>query len=187
MIDGLVLSLVDWSRVGSLVVRSGVVGGRVRRGMVSGLGVSGGGVGLVVVSLGVTIVRDISDISGVAIDVIVNVLAAAVGENDIVVSLGVVTIAGLVLAHVDVVVVVLHGVIEAVVSGGLAIEKELCYFDYKNVRFCIDSIPNSLHGSWNKRALSRQGQSTKAYCKRQNSWACCSHNCWRRQQLRQPG
>ena len=201
------LGCVDRSRVGLGSVGSWLVRVLVRRGLVRGClicrgriswglvgsnrvmglavlcGVSGGGVGLVVV----TIVRDISDISGVAIDVIVNVLAAAVGENDIVVSLGVVTIAGLVLAHVDVVVVVLHGVIEAVVSGGLAIEKELCYFDYKNVRFCIDSIPNSLHGSWNKRAWSRQGQSTKAYCKRQNSWACCSHKCWRRQQLRQPG
>jgi len=137
------LGSVDRSRVGLGSVGSWLVRVLVRRGLVRGCligrgriswgligsnrvmglavlsGVGGSGVGLVVVSLGVTIVGDISDISGVAIDVIVDVLAAAVGENDIVVSLGVVTIAGLVLAHVNVVVVVFHGVIEAVVSGGL--------------------------------------------------------------------
>jgi len=73
----------------------------------------------VVVSLGVTIVSDISDVTGVAVDVIVDVLAAAVGEDDPVVSLGVVTIASLVLAHVDVGVVVVDGPVELVVSGGL--------------------------------------------------------------------
>ena len=127
MIDGLVLSLVDWSRVGSLVVRSGVVGGRVRRGMVSGLGVSGGGVGLVVVSLGVTIVGDISDVTGVAIDVIVDGLLATIGENNGVRAGGLVTIAGLVLVHINVAVFILDGPIVLIVSGGLPIVNKLCY------------------------------------------------------------
>ena len=75
--------------------------------------------GLVVVSLGVTIVGDISDVAGVTVDVIVDGLAAAIGENDGVRSLGVITVASLVVAHIDVVIVILDGVVEAVVSGGL--------------------------------------------------------------------
>ena len=86
-------------------------------GFVSGGGVSGGG--LVVVSLGVTVVLDVGNVSRVAVDVIIDGLAAAVGEDDGVSSLGVVTIAGLVLVHVDVVVVVLDGPVEFVVGGGL--------------------------------------------------------------------
>ena len=79
--------------------------------------------GLVVVSLGVTIVGDISDVTGVAIDVIVDGLLAAIGENDGVRAGGLVTIAGLVLAHVNVGVVVLDGPVELVVSGGLKMAK----------------------------------------------------------------
>ena len=75
-----------------------------------------------VVSLGVTVVGDISDVTGVTVDVIVDVLAATVGEDDGVRSLGVITVAGLVLVHVDVVVVVLDGPVEGVVSGGLTID-----------------------------------------------------------------
>ncbi len=78
-----------------------------------------------VVSLGVTVVGDISDVTGVAVDVIVDVLAAAVGEDDGVRSLGVITVAGLVLVHVDVVVVVLDGPVEGVVSGGLRIDRNI--------------------------------------------------------------
>ena len=81
--------------------------------------VGGGGVGLVVVSLGVTVVGDISDVTGVTVDVIVDVLLATVGKDDPVVSLGVVTIATLVLAHIDVGVIVIDGPVEFVVSGGL--------------------------------------------------------------------
>ena len=88
-------------------------------GLVGGGRVSGGGVGLLVVSLGVTVVGDISDVTGVTVDVIVDVLLATVGKDDPVVSLGVVTIATLVLAHVDVGVIVIDGPIEFVVSGGL--------------------------------------------------------------------
>ena len=118
VINGLVLSLVDGGGVGGLVVRSGVVGGRVRRSVVSGF-VGGGGVGLVVVSLGVTIVGDISDVTRVAIDVIVDGLLAAIGKNNGVRAGGLVTIAGLVLVHVNVGVVVLDGPVKLVVSGGL--------------------------------------------------------------------
>ena len=78
-----------------------------------------------VVSLGVTVVGDISDVTGVAVDVIVDVLAAAVGEDDGVRSLSVITVAGLVLVHVDVVVVVLDGPVEGVVSGSLRIDRNI--------------------------------------------------------------
>ena len=81
--------------------------------------VGGGRVGLVVVSLGVTVVGDISDVTGVTIDLVVNDLLATVGENNPVVAGGVVTIATLVLAHVDVGVIVIDGPVELVVSGGL--------------------------------------------------------------------
>ena len=45
-------------------------------------------------SLGVTVIGDISNVSRVAVDVIVDVLAATVGEDDGVRSLGVITVAG---------------------------------------------------------------------------------------------
>ena len=109
-----------------------IVGGSVVSGLVGGLAVLGVVGGLVVVSLGVTIVGDISDVAGVTVDVIVDGLAAAIGENDGVRSLGVITVASLVVAHIDVGVVVLDGVVEAVVGGGLtfSILKPLndCYF-----------------------------------------------------------
>ena len=95
--------------ISGLVGRGGVSGGRV-----SGGGVCGGGVGL-----SVTVISDISNVTRVAIDFVVNVLLATVGEDDGVSSLGVVTIASLVLAHVDVGVVVVDGPVEFVVSGGL--------------------------------------------------------------------
>ena len=81
----------------------------------------GGGVisGFVIVRLCVAIVRDIGDITGVAIDVVVDILAATVGQDDVVIAGGLVAIAGLVLAHVDVRVVVIDGPVELVVSGGL--------------------------------------------------------------------
>ena len=100
-----------------------IVGGSVVSGLVGGLAVLGVVGGLVVVSLGVTIVGDISDVTGVAIDVIVDGLLAAIGENDGVRAGGLVTIAGLVLAHVNVGVVVLDGPVELVVSGGLKMAK----------------------------------------------------------------
>ena len=106
-----------WSFIVSYFDRliSGLVGG----GGVSRSRVSGGRVGLLVVGLGVTVVGDISDVTGVTVDVIVDVLLATVGKDDPVVSLGVVTIATLVLAHVNVGVVIIDGPVEFVVSGGL--------------------------------------------------------------------
>ena len=77
------------------------------------------GVWLVVVRSSVSFVSDISNITGIAIDVIVNVLLATVGQDDVVVAGCVVTIASLVLAHVHVRVVVVDSPIELVVSGGL--------------------------------------------------------------------
>ena len=100
---------------------SGFVGG----GGVSGSRVGGGRVGLVVVSLGVTVIGDVSNVTGVTVDVIVNVLLATVGENDPVVSLGVVTIASLILSHVDVSVIVVDGPVEFVVSGGLVRKEKM--------------------------------------------------------------
>jgi len=79
----------------------------------------------VVVSLGVTVIGDISNVTRVTVDVIVDVLAAAVGENDGVRSLGVITVASLVLVHVNVVVVILDGPVEGVVSGGLTEESNI--------------------------------------------------------------
>ena len=102
---------------------------RLISGLVGGGGVSGSGVGRGGVTLGVTVVSDISDVTGVSVDVIVDVLLATVGEDDPVVSLGVITVASLLLAHVDVVVVVsLHGPVERVVSGGLQSSKLSNYF-----------------------------------------------------------
>ncbi len=95
------------------------VSGFVSGSVVRGLGV---GSGLVVVSLGVTVVLNISDVSGVTVDVIVDGLLAAIGKDDVVRSLGVITVAGLMVAHIDVGVVVLDGVVEVVVSGGLCDE-----------------------------------------------------------------
>ena len=82
--------------------------------------VGGGRVsGLVVVSLGVTVVLDISGVTGVAIDVVVDGLFAAIGENNLVVSGGLVTITGLVLAHVNVLAIFLDDPVVFVVGGGL--------------------------------------------------------------------
>ena len=96
---------------------------RLISGLVGGGRVGGGGV-----SLGVTVIGDIGNVTRVAIDFVVNVLLATVGENDPVVSLGVVTIATFVLAHVDVSVVVVDGPVEFVVSGGLVKVFRLYYF-----------------------------------------------------------
>ena len=81
--------------------------------------VGGGRVsGLVVLSLGVTVVLDISDVTEVAIDVVVDGLFAAIGENNLVVSGGLVTITGLVLAHVNVLAIFLDDPVVFVVGGG---------------------------------------------------------------------
>ena len=101
--------------------------------LISGL-VGGGRVGLLVVSLGVTVVGDISDVTGVTVDVIVDVLLATVGEDDPVVSLGVITVAGFVLAHVYVRGIVIDGPVESVVSGGLRIKFDKIFFTNGNCK-----------------------------------------------------
>ena len=95
----------------------GLVGRSVISGFVCGGGVIGG---LVIVSLGVTVVGDISDVTGIAIDIVVDILTATVGKDNVVVAGGLVTIASLVLGHIDVVVVVLNSPVELVVSGSLS-------------------------------------------------------------------
>ena len=95
----------------SWVIDLCLITGLVGRGVV--------GLGLVIVGLCVTIVGDISDVTGITIDVIIDILTATVGEDDVVVAGGFVTIASFVLGHVNVVVVVLDGPVEFVVSRGL--------------------------------------------------------------------
>ena len=110
------LNLIFRFVIGSLVGDVWDVISLVSGGSVSGLGV---GSGLVVVSLGVSLVLNVSDVAGIAINVISDDLLATVGENNGVGAGGLVTIAGLVLVHIDVVVIVLDCVIVFVVSGGL--------------------------------------------------------------------
>ena len=72
------------------------------------------------VVVGVTLVLDISYVSGVAIHVVGDNLTATVGEIDKVLSLGVVSVTVLVVTEVEVSVVILDGVVEVVVSGSLS-------------------------------------------------------------------
>ena len=90
-------------------VGGGNVGGLVGRGGISGSGVL----------LGVTGVGDISDVTVVAIGLVGDGLDATIGKSNVVRARNVtVTIAGLLVAHV-VVIVVLHVIREAVGKGGL--------------------------------------------------------------------
>ena len=141
-------------------------------GFVGGGGVSRGRVGLVVVSLGVTIVGDISDVTRVAVDVVVDVLATAVGEDDVVRSLGVITVAGLVVTHIDVVVVVLDGVIESVVCRGLIDHHKIFINTFLTNNFVLidlQSIPpcKQVQSKW-------PGQSRWRICMRElrRWWVC---------------
>ena len=84
-------------------------------------------VGFVVV-VGVTLVLDISYVSGVAIHVVGDNLTATVGEIDEVLTLGVVSVTVLVVTEVEVSVVVLDGIVEIVVSRSLR-SKERCQND----------------------------------------------------------
>ena len=87
---------------GSVVTTEGLVG------LVGFEGLSGAGVG------------DISDVARVAVDVVGNVLDATVGELHVVGSLGVVTVAGLLVAELVAGGVVVHGPLEVVLGlGGL--------------------------------------------------------------------
>jgi len=117
---------------------SGLVFGLVS-GLVSGLAVLNRLVVIafvgrfVVVGLSLTFVLDISDVARVAVDVVVDDLLAAVGEDNPVVAGGLVTFTAFVLTEV-VVVIILHGPVELVVSGSL----------YKWIIFLVkDFIPYS--------------------------------------------
>ena len=66
-----------------------------------------------------TFVGDISDVTGIIIDVIVDDLLATIGKVDPVAALGVVIVTILLLAHVSVVVVVLNVPAELVVRRSL--------------------------------------------------------------------
>ena len=73
----------------------------------------------ILVRFSVAFVLDVSDVTGVAIDVICDNLLATVGKNDRVRSSGFIAIAAFVFVHVDVVVIVLHGILVFVMSGSL--------------------------------------------------------------------
>ena len=68
------------------------------------------------VVFGLSFVFDVSDVAGVVVHVVGHHLAATVRKCNKVLALGVVSVAVLVVAHVDVSVVVLHGVVKVVVG-----------------------------------------------------------------------
>ena len=69
--------------------------------------------------LGLTLVSDVSDVTGVAVDVILNLLTTAVGQVDVVVSIGVVSLAALLSPKINIVVVVFYVIFEIVAGGSL--------------------------------------------------------------------
>jgi hypothetical protein len=79
-------------------------------------------IGLVVVFsvFGLTLVSDISDKAGIAIDVVINFLTAAIGLVDVVVSFGVVSFAVLLGAEIDVIIIIFDIIIVMVVHRGLS-------------------------------------------------------------------
>ena len=134
--------------VNGLVSRfvGGFVGGLVSRlvgGLISGLvgrfvgGFVSGFVGGLVVVFGFAGVLDVSDEARVAIDVVRDGLTTAIGKNDEVFSLGVVSVAVLRVTEVQVGVVVLDGVVEVVVSRGLRV---INMKDKRNKKFDFDII-----------------------------------------------
>ena len=118
--------------VGGLVSRlvGGLIGGLVGRfvgGFVSGF------VGGLVVVFGFAGVLDVSDEARVAIDVVRDGLTTAIGKNDEVFSLGVVSVAVLRVTEVQVGVVVLDGVVEVVVSRAL-LKEHYVKMDLNSIR-----------------------------------------------------
>ena len=75
--------------------------------------------GLVVVALDASFVLDVSNKSRIGIDVILDRLFAAIGEKNLVRSLGLVTFTVLIVAQVYVSVVILDFVVVFLISGGL--------------------------------------------------------------------
>ena len=59
---------------------------------------------------------DVSDVSGVPINVVVHHLTASVGKHDVVLALSIISVAMLVVTQVHVGVVVLDGIVEIVFS-----------------------------------------------------------------------
>ena len=69
--------------------------------------------------LSVAVVLNVGNVTGVAVNVVIDSLFAAVGKDDVVIALNGIAIAIFILAHIDVSVVVLYGVVESVMSRGL--------------------------------------------------------------------
>ncbi len=144
LVGWLVSRLVRWfvcGLVGRLVggLVSGLVGSWPVGGLVVGRGrgvlfvVVGSG-RLVVVVLGLAGVGHFRDVAGVAVDVVLDVLDAAVGEEDVVLAVGAVSVARLGVPEV-VVVVILHGIVEAILGMLLKYAKK-----GPNFRYIIDSF-----------------------------------------------
>ena len=117
LIGGFVTMVVGGSVGGSVggfvgVVIGGLIGGFVG-GFISGF------VGGFVVVFGLSFVFDIGNVAGVTVHVVRHHLAAAIGKHHVVLTVRLVSVAFLAVAHVDVSVIVLHGVIEVVVRRGL--------------------------------------------------------------------
>lgn len=74
---------------------------------------------VVVGVLGLTLVLDVSDVAGIAIDVIIDNLTATVGQVNVVVSVSVVSLAALLGSKVDVKIVVIYVIFVFVVDGSL--------------------------------------------------------------------
>ncbi len=118
-----------------------------------GVDLLGRGVGAGLVVAGLALVGDLGDVAGVAVDVVGDALGAAVGEDDVVVAVGPVAVAGLVLAEVVVAVRVLHAPRELVQRGGLRDFKiktllltSTSFFFYFFIDFLvIDLLSNSVH------------------------------------------
>ena len=92
-------------------------GGLVSRGG-GGLVLGGGGAGVA----GRALVLHVGDVAGVVVgDVVAHDLGAAVGEEDAVLAVGGVAVAGLARAEVDTGVLVPDAVLVAVVGGGLLV------------------------------------------------------------------
>ena len=71
---------------------------------------------MLVVVMGLSFVCDIGYVTRIIIDVIIDILFATVGEDDVVIASRLIAIAAFVFGHVDVVVVVQDGIFVIVMS-----------------------------------------------------------------------
>ena len=104
LVSGLVGRLVGGLVVGGCRLVGGLVVGR--RGLV--------GRGMVLLVLGGALVRDLSVVAAVVVGVVLDVLGAAVGQHDAVLTLNVAAVARLLLGELGAVVRVVHGVVVGV-------------------------------------------------------------------------